>query len=87
MAWSEEDLAFFKRTGQEVPKQNEEPKEQKPTKEKVEEQPVSVFLSNGVQVTLNSVVLTTNTTSATINRSFDELEVTAMGKEYCPLAA
>ena len=48
---------------------------------------MSVFLSNGVQVTLNSVVLTTNTTSATINRSFDELEVTAMGKEYCPLAA
>ncbi len=40
---------------------------------------MSVFLSNGVQVTLNSVVLTTNTTSATINRSFDELEVTAMG--------
>ena len=79
MAWSEEDLAFFKRTGQEVPKQNEEPKQDKPTKEKVEEQAVSVFLSNGVQVTLNSVVLTTNTTSATINRSFDELEVTAMG--------
>ena len=40
---------------------------------------MSVFLSNGVQVTLNSVVLTTNTTSATINRSFDELEVTALG--------
>jgi hypothetical protein len=37
MAWSEEDLAFFKRTGQEVPKQNEEPKQDKPTKEKVEE--------------------------------------------------
>jgi hypothetical protein len=30
-------------------------------------------------VTLNSVVLTDHVTSATINRSFDELEVTAMG--------
>ena len=40
---------------------------------------MAIFLSNGVQVTLNSVVLTTVTTSATINRSFDELEVTAMG--------
>jgi hypothetical protein len=37
MAWSEEDLAFFKRTGQDVPKQNEEPKQDKPTKENVEE--------------------------------------------------
>jgi hypothetical protein len=40
---------------------------------------VSVYLSNGVVVTLNSVVLSTVTTSATINRVFDELEVTAMG--------
>ena len=48
---------------------------------------MAIFLSNGVTVTLNSVVLSTVTTAATINRSFDELEVTAMGKEYCPLAA
>ena len=48
---------------------------------------MAIFLSNGVQVTLNSVVLTTVTTSASISRTFDELEVTAMGKEYCPLAA
>ena len=40
---------------------------------------MSVYLSNGVVVTLNSVVLSTVTTSATINRVFDELEVTAMG--------
>jgi len=40
---------------------------------------MAVFLSNGVVNTLNSVVLTDRTTSATINRSFDELEVTAMG--------
>jgi hypothetical protein len=49
---------------------------------------MAVYLSNTVVVTLNSVVLTDHVTSATINRTFDELEVTAMGKEkYCPLAA
>ena len=37
------------------------------------------YLSNTVQVTLNSVALTDHVTSATINRVFDELEVTAMG--------
>ena len=40
---------------------------------------MAIFLSNGVVATLNSVVLTDHVTSATINRSFDELEVTAMG--------
>jgi predicted secreted protein len=40
---------------------------------------MAVYLSNTVVVTLNSVVLTNNVTSATINRTFDELEVTAMG--------
>ena len=40
---------------------------------------MSVYLSNTVQVTLNSVALTDHVTSATINRVFDELEVTAMG--------
>ena len=40
---------------------------------------MSVYLSNGVVVTLNSVALSDHVTSATINRSFDELEVTAMG--------
>ena len=40
---------------------------------------MAIFLSNGVEVTLNSVVLSDHVTSATINRSFDELEVTAMG--------
>ena len=40
---------------------------------------MSIFLSNGVVVTLNSVALSDHVTSATINRSFDELEVTAMG--------
>ena len=79
MAWSAEDLAFFKRIGQEVPKENPDTETKETTKKKDEEQAVAIFLSNGVQVTLNSVVLTTVTTSATINRSFDELEVTAMG--------
>ena len=40
---------------------------------------MAVYLSNTVQVTLNSVALTDHVTSATINRAFDELEVTAMG--------
>jgi hypothetical protein len=36
-------------------------------------------MSNGVVVTLNSVALSDHVTSATINRVFEELEVTAMG--------
>ena len=40
---------------------------------------MAVYLNNTVVVTLNSVVLTDHCTSATINRVFDELEVTAMG--------
>ena len=40
---------------------------------------MAIYLSNGVVVTLNSVDLSQYVTSATINRSFDELEVTAMG--------
>jgi hypothetical protein len=40
---------------------------------------LAIYLSNGVVVTLNSVVLSDHVTSATINRVFDELEVTAMG--------
>ena len=36
-------------------------------------------MSNGVVVTLNSIVLSDHVTSATINRVFEELEVTAMG--------
>ena len=40
---------------------------------------MAIYLSNGVVVTLNSVALSDHVTSATINRTFDELEVTAMG--------
>jgi hypothetical protein len=40
---------------------------------------MAIYLSNGVVVTINSVALSDHVTSATINRSFDELEVTAMG--------
>jgi len=40
---------------------------------------MAIYLSNAVVVTLNSVALSDHVTSATINRSFDELEVTAMG--------
>jgi hypothetical protein len=40
---------------------------------------MAIYLSNGVVVTLNSVALSDHVTSASISRSFDELEVTAMG--------
>jgi hypothetical protein len=40
---------------------------------------VAVYLSNGVVLTVNAVDLSTLVTSVTLNRSFDELEVTAMG--------
>jgi len=40
---------------------------------------MAIFLSNGVVTTLNSVDLSDHVTSCTINRIFDELEVTAMG--------
>jgi hypothetical protein len=40
---------------------------------------VAVYLSNGVVLTVASVDLSNLVTSATLNRSFDELEVTAMG--------
>ena len=40
---------------------------------------MAIYLSNTVQVTLNSVALTDHVTSASISRTFDELEVTAMG--------
>lgn len=40
---------------------------------------MAVFLNNKVGVKLNSVDLSDHVTAVTINRSFDELEVTAMG--------
>jgi hypothetical protein len=40
---------------------------------------MAIYLSNGAVVTLNSVDLSDLVTAVTINRSFDELEVTAMG--------
>ena len=40
---------------------------------------MAVFLSNLVGVKVNSVDLSDLVTSVTLNRSFDELEVTAMG--------
>jgi hypothetical protein len=40
---------------------------------------MAIFLSNDVQVTLDSVDLSNHCTSASISRVFDELEVTAMG--------
>jgi hypothetical protein len=40
---------------------------------------MAVYLSNGVVLTVNAVDLSNCTSAVTINRSFDELEVTAMG--------
>ena len=40
---------------------------------------MSVYMSNGVVLTVNSVDLSTLTSSVSISRAFDELEVTAMG--------
>jgi hypothetical protein len=40
---------------------------------------MAVYLSNGVVLTVNSVDLSSLVSSVTINRSFDELEVSAMG--------
>lgn len=40
---------------------------------------MAVFLNNGVVVTVNAVDLSAYVSSVTLNRSFDELEVTAMG--------
>jgi hypothetical protein len=41
---------------------------------------VSVYLSNGVALTVNAVDLSSLVSSVTINRSFDELETTSMGQ-------
>ena len=40
---------------------------------------MAVFLNNGVVLTVNAVDLSDHVTSVSISRSFDELEVTAMG--------
>jgi len=40
---------------------------------------MAIFLSNNVGVKINSVDLSDHVTSVTLNRTFDELEVTAMG--------
>ena len=40
---------------------------------------MAIFLNNGVSVIFNSVDLSAYVTSVTVNQSFDELEVTAMG--------
>jgi hypothetical protein len=40
---------------------------------------MAVYLSNGVVLTVNAVDLSTLVSSVTINRSFEELSVTAMG--------
>ena len=40
---------------------------------------MAVFLNNGVVLTVNAVDLSDHVTAVTINRAFDELEITSMG--------
>jgi hypothetical protein len=40
---------------------------------------MAVYLNNGVSVTLNSVDLSDHVTAVTVNQSFEELTITAMG--------
>lgn len=40
---------------------------------------MAVYLNNGVQLTVNSIDLSSYVSSITLTRAFDELEVTAMG--------
>jgi hypothetical protein len=40
---------------------------------------LAIYLNNNVVVTLNSIALSDHCSSATINRTFDELEVTSFG--------
>ena len=40
---------------------------------------MAVYLSNGVSVTVNAVDLSSLVSAVTINRTFDELEITSMG--------
>lgn len=42
---------------------------------------MAIFLSNNVGVKVNSIDLSDHVTSVTLNRSFDELEVSAMGDQ------
>ena len=42
---------------------------------------MAVFLNNGVVLTVNAVDLSTLVSNVTINRTFDELEVTALGDQ------
>jgi len=48
---------------------------------------MSVFLNNGVGVKINDVDLSDHASAINLVRKFDELEVTAMGRQDCPLAA
>ena len=80
MALTDEDKKFLIKIGQVVPVEVKvtKPKPITTTTNESEEQAMAIFLSNGVVVTLNSVDLSDHCTSATINRSFDELEITSM---------
>ena len=48
---------------------------------------MAIFLQNNVGVKINSVDLSDHITSVTLTQNFDELEVTALGRKYCPVAA
>ena len=48
---------------------------------------MAIYFTNNTYFKLGTYVMTTVVQSASLNINYDQLEVTAMGKEYCPLAA
>lgn len=72
--WEKETAAFLEKIGQVAP-QEATPKT---TTKKDEEQSMAVFLNNKVGVKIGTVDLSSLVSSVSLNRTFDELEVTAM---------
>ena len=72
--WEKETAAFLEKIGQVAPKDVTP----KTTTKKDEEQSMAVFLNNKVGVKIGTVDLSSLVSSVSLNRTFDELEVTAM---------
>lgn len=72
--WEKETAAFLEKIGQVAPKETTP----KTTTKKDEEQSMAVFLNNKVGVKIGTVDLSSLVSSVSLNRTFDELEVTAM---------
>lgn len=75
--WEKETAAFLEKIGQVAPKDATP----KTTTKKDEEQSMAVFLNNKVGVKIGTVDLSSLVSSVSLNRTFDELEVTAMSDQ------